>query len=273
MIAVMNIPAAAQNYAELGMMSGSGMVFMPTTSISPNAQFRVDISRIGLFLQGGHGLNLVSVSSGLSRSVEAYLKFTDEQSGFAQSTIAMNIGGKFTFPVLLPVIRKASLWGEFATSQSEDHSRLYPFKYSRAAVIVTPFTDIIRPSLLIGAAKPQGADADLMTGACLIVSPFHTTQFGFEYLHGYAGRSTDDVTMICNARLYSNVSIHAGPGYISRPAVSGWIWTIGLSLSSSDCDFHPMIVEHKSEYHLPSIEEIEKGSSGDKKESNEDNKQ
>ena len=267
------LPAASQNYAELGAMSGTGLFFMPTSSSSPNAQFRIDGSRLGLFEHGGRGVNLVSISSGLSRNVEAYLKFTNEQSGFAQSTVAMNVGGKFTVPVLLPVIKLVSLWGEFATSQSEDHSQLYPFKYSRSALIITPFTDVVRPSLLIGAAKPQDSGGDLMTGACLVLSPGHMTQFGLEYLHGYAGRGSDDVTLNGNVRLFSNISLHAGPGYVSRPAVSGWIWTIGLSLSSSDVDFHPVIVEQKNEYKLPSIEEIEKGTSGDKKDSNGENKQ
>jgi hypothetical protein len=273
MSTVMTIPAVAQNYAELGVMSGTGVVFMPTSSVSPNAQFRVDGSRIGLFQQGGHGLNLISISSGLSRFVEAYLNFTNEQSGYAQSTTAMNIGGKFTLPVIVPLIKLVSLWGEFATSQSEDHSQLYPLKYSRAAIIVTPFTNGIRPSILIGTAKPQNTGGDLMTGGSLVVSPNHTTQLGIEYLHGYAGDGTNDITLNGNVRLFSNISLHAGPGYVSRPTVSGWIWTIGLSLSSSDVDFHPVIVEHKSEYRLPSIEEIEKESSGDKKDSNGENKQ
>jgi hypothetical protein len=272
-IAVTSLPAVAQNYYELGVMSGTGMVFMPTSSISPNAQFRLDVSRLGLSQHGGHGLNLYSVSSGLSEYVEAYIKFTSEQSGYAQSTNSVDIGGKFTLPFIIPILKLVSVWGEYSTSQNEDHSQLSSPKCSRVALIVTPFANGVRPSVLIGTAKEQDAEETFMIGACVVVSPNHTTQFGIEYLHGYAGIGTNDVSANGNVRLFSNISLHAGPGYMSRPSISGWIWTIGLSLNSADIDFHPVFVEHKKEYKLPSIEEMEKGSFENKKDSSEEDKQ
>ena len=101
------------NYYELGMMSGSGVAFMPTSSNAPAAQFRLEIARIGLAKNSGQGLNLYSLSAGLSQFLEAFVKVTSEQTGTIQSMNITGVGGKFTIPVVFPVVKIVSLWGDF----------------------------------------------------------------------------------------------------------------------------------------------------------------
>ncbi len=249
--------AYGQNFMELGLMSGTGVVFMPTGLTSPNAQFRVDISRLGLTSKAGRGMNLVGASVGLSRFVEGYVRYSSEQSGLSQTTDAVGFGGKLTIPIVFPIVKIVSFWGEFSTSQSGDRSRFFPPSYARGAMIVTPFTNGVRPSFLIGVSRRGDESNSLMAGASVVLSPWHKVQFGAEYLHGYMGWHSDQAALNASIRAFSNICLHAGPGYLTRPGTSGWFWTAGLSFHTSDIDFHPVAEPVKQEYKLPTIEELE----------------
>jgi hypothetical protein len=247
------------NYYELGVMSGSGVAFMPTSSNAPAAQFRLEVARIGLAKNSGQGVNLYSLGAGLSQFLEAYVKVTSEQTGTVQSMNITGVGGKFTIPVVFPVVKIVSLWGESSVTQTDDFSQLYPANITRGAVIVTPFVNGLRPSLLLGATKRGDESLAPMVGGSLVVPASHDVQIGAEYLEGYTGKHSHHTMLIANVRAFSNISLHGGPGYCSTPSVTGLLWTFGVSLNTSDIDFQPVrTVAQKQEYKLPSIEDLEK---------------
>ncbi len=265
---------SAQNYYEQGMMSGSGVAFMPTSSNSPAAQFRLEIGRIGFAKQSGQGLNLYSLSAGLSPFLEAYVKVTSEQTGMIQSMSITGIGGKFTIPVVFPVVKIISLWGETSVTQTEDFGQLYPANISRGAVVVTPFTNGFRPSFLLGATKHGDEGVAPMAGGSLVVSASHSAQIGLEYLAGYTGKHSHHTMLVANVRAFSHISLHGGPGYWSTPNVSGLLWSLGISFNSTDIDFQPArSAELKQGYKLPSLDEIEKETPEDKGNSSEGKEQ
>jgi hypothetical protein len=258
-------------YTQLGMMSGSGLVFTPSTISSPAAQFRLQLGRISLGQDASRGVNVVALSAGLSSFLEGYLKYTGEQVGSVQSNGTIGIGAKFTIPYVFPVIRMISLWGESSTNPSDDHSFLYPSNISRGAVIITPAWNGYRPSLLVGATRRSDGTIEAMEGGSFVVTTSRSLQWGIEYLHGYNGTSTHHAMFSCVVRPFPYASINAGPGYVSSPLVSGWLWSVGISVNSSDINFKPVQERATNQYKLPTIEEMEKGTNEPNGESTKDN--
>jgi hypothetical protein len=257
LVVVASSIAAGQTYTEMGMMSGSGLAVTPTNIVSPPSEFRINLGRFGRANDAGLGYNLMTVSMGFSPILEAYARFTSEQAGNAQSFGAIGFGGKILVPVQLPVVRVVSIWGETSMSEMTDQGVLVSPRTSRFALLNTPvWSDLLRPTIILGAMKYDGEKAQLMAGGNLVISPTHTLQFGMEYIHSYSRAGSQHASVTGAYRVLPNLCIQAGPGYVSNGIYSGMMWAFGISLGTAAADFRPAPVVKKEDYVLPSIEDL-----------------
>ena len=261
MLTVLGVSAgAAQSFGELGMMSGTGLTLMPSTTIAPASQFRVQFGRISLMDGGGRGVNMFEFSGGLSQMIEGYFRMTDEQQDQLQSLAGFSAGGKITLPFALPVLRQVALWGESSTTDQLDNSEFNPVRISRAAFVCTPISDGFKPTILMGFTKKTDETSSYpYVAAGLLVSVSHSVELGGECLSGYSGIGSRDFVLSSSFRLLPFVSMQVSPGYTSVAAKSSWLVSAGLSFNTADIDFKPPIgVGNNQQFQLPSLEEIEK---------------
>lgn len=248
----------AQLFTDQGLLSGSGMTVIPTATVVPTAEFRLQYSRISYLMSGGNGVNVISLSSGFSSSLEGYMRVTGEQLGLSQSQLAYGFGGKLRIPALLPVVRRLALWMETTSSDQYYPSRIFPSDAFRTALTATIDSNGIHPTILVGMTRMENLIRPLV-GAGVTIAAGNHVQVSLELVHGYFGRKSAQAAATASMRIFPNLSLHASPGYLSTPNISTWTFSFGISCSTTDIDFHPVYEEVKGdEYILPSIEEMEK---------------
>ncbi|GEM_PF-1949711 len=248
----------AQFFTDQGLFSGSGLTVMPTATVVPAAEVRLQYSRVDYLKGGRRGLNVIGLSAGFSSSLEAYMRVSGEQVGGPQSLVAYGFGGKFRLPVLVPVVRRLALWAEATASDQYHPTALYPSDAFRAGVTATFDSNGIHPTILIGFTTLQDRTRPLV-GAGMTIAAGNHAQVGVEFVHGYLGLNSAQMASTASFRVFPNISLHASPGYLSMPGASTWTFSFGISCTTSDVDFHPVYEEKKeNEFILPSIEEIEK---------------
>jgi len=249
---------SAQEFTDQGMFSGSGLTIIPTATIAPPSEFRLQYSRMDLPERLHSGINIVSLSTGFSSNVEGYSRFTSEQAGTAVSQETYGFGLKLHVPVDVPVLRRLAFWVERTISDRSDPAALFPTDALRTGAIATLDSNGIRPTLFVGVSS-LNSHVDPLFGAGVTIAASHNAQIGFEAMNGYFGRKSFQVVATGSVRFFSNMSIQASPGYLSTPGVSSWTISLGISCSTTDIDFHQVFQEQKSdEITLPSIEDIEK---------------
>ena len=249
---------SAQEFTDQGMFSGSGLTIIPTATIAPPSEFRLQYSRMDLPERSHSGINIVSLSTGFSSSLEGYSRFTSEQAGTAVSQETYGFGLKLHVPVDVPVLRRLAFWVERTISDRSDPAALYPTDALRTGAIATLDSNGIRPTFFIGMSSLNSRIYPLV-GAGVTIAASHNAQIGFEAMNGYFGQKSYQVAATGSVRIFSNMSIHASPGYLSTPGVSSWTISLGISCATTDIDFHPIFLEQKGdEITLPSIEDIEK---------------
>src|SRR5437868_1924453 len=84
----------AQIMNDLGMMGGSGLVLTPTTAVTPESHFRLDVTRVSYFSAGAGSLNSYGMTNGLSPNMEITAKFQTAQSGDALAPSFIGLGAK-----------------------------------------------------------------------------------------------------------------------------------------------------------------------------------
>jgi hypothetical protein len=253
-----------QTFSSQGMLSGSGLIIIPTTVSAPPAEFRASFSRLSLLSRNTRGLNVWAINGGLSSHLELYTKLMGEQLGTFSSLISYGFGAKLHSPFEMPYINQYAIWIESVTSDQLQVGTLNPSKVFRGGLTASFGTDGIDPVILLGIAIVNKSTKPLIGGGVTIAAS-HTLQLGSEIVYGYASENSMHLLVNASTRIFSNICLTISPGYISSKNVSTWIFSAGISASSSDIDFHPVREERIDEFKLPSIEEMEKQSNEEKK--------
>lgn len=255
------LPAAAtaQTFTDQGLLSGSGMSILPTVSIVPPTEFRLQISRLGFLTGSNRGMNVIGLGIGLSTAIEAYVRVTGEQVGLNQSQIVYGLGGKIRVPLLLPVVRRAAIWGERTTSDQNLPANVFTPEALRGGILVTADSNGIHPTFLVGVTRIGDLTRPLV-GAGMTIAAGSSSQVSVELVHGYLGRKSFMAAGTFTHRPFRNIAFHVSPGYLTTPSASTWTLSLGFSLATADIDFHPADEALPSdEFILPSIEELERG--------------
>ncbi len=256
--------APAQTITDQGLLSGSGMSFLPTASLIPLTEFRVQTSRVSYLSGGRRGFNIFSVGVGMSTYIEGYARVTAEQTGVIQSQIAYAFGAKARIPVPFPMLRRAALWVERSSTELFLRGNLLTPEATRFGVLATSDSNGIHPTAIAGFTSINGLLRPLV-GAGVTIAVGNGSQATIEAMHGYLGRKSFVAAAGFSHRLFSNVSVNVSPGYMTLPGASTWMLSAGISLTTAAIDFHPATepIQDEPEFRLPTIEEMERGTASD----------
>ncbi len=265
LFAVVPIPAGAQVISEGGTLSGSGLAYLPTTGLVPVSQWRSNYARVDYTGAGLKGINVMSLSCGLSTHIEGYVKLTGEQLGTIASLTSYSFGVKAILPIELPVLEAVGLWFEEAVSDEIQQSQFFPADATRGGVTASMGGPAFRGVLLAG-VNSVGGKALFLSGAGVAWAPGSGTKLSAEVLNGYYDQSSFHAALSLAARVIPHVVLLASPGYIRTSAAETWSMSVGLSVSTADVDFRPSaLTARKGDFKLPSLEDIMKESSEEKK--------
>jgi len=260
--------SSAQLFTDQGMMSGSGLMILPTATIAPASEMQVQYSRLTFLQNNSPRANVLSLSCGFSSSLEGYARFTSEELRTISSQSAYSFGAKFRFPGSFPVLRRLALWGEstFSDMQPEGKPSLFPVGATRGGIVASLDSNGFRPSFFIGGSQINNSFSPLIGGG-ITIALGHRAQLGGEFLQGYFGKNTNQSILTGSVRIFSNVSLHISPGYFSADSFNGWMISGGFSLFTADVDYHQVndVSENKDDFRLPSIDELEKQMQEEKK--------
>ncbi len=254
--------AAAQHFNDQGMMSGTGVVFVPTTGIAPVAQFRVQLGRVEYLRKNLRGLNVFELNGGLSTNLEGYIKLYSEQTGTIVSATSFGIGGKFQMPFKLPLVEHLALWTESISSQKIDSAATFSQNILRGGISTGFRIGNFQPTLFAGIANVKNNFKPI--GGFGILLPLNTSvMIGGELFYNYFYRDDIHESITGIVRLLPNISLQVSSGYTSSAKLKSWIITAGISVSTADLDFTPKAPQ-QPQMLVPPIEEMEKLSSQEK---------
>ena len=258
--------AQTEEFTDHGMFSGSGLIVLPNATVIPSSEIRLQFSRINFLQYAGRSLNLLGVGCGLSSNLEGYLKISGEGACSTSNEVSYSFGGKLRLPILFPYVRHIGLWMESTNSDMDVQSSMFPVDAIRYGVVATFDSNGIHPTALLGMAKISD-EWSFLIGGGVTYAKSHNAQYAIEFIHGYLDPKSWQFNVSGSVRAFSNVSFTLSPGYITSRISSSWIVSLGVSVSTADIDFHPAVHEEetKENFVLPSIEEIEKQSSDEKK--------
>jgi hypothetical protein len=248
--------AYTQTYTELGAVSGSGLKILPSTSVAPTAQFRLNTSRIDFLHRGQRGMNIYELSAGFSPNLEGYLKFSTEEYNAISSIASVGFGAKFQLPFSLPVVDRSAIWGETIYSE-DDRSTVFPSAINRYGFMSSIEWQYSKAILLFGFSGESNLDRVLL-GTGYMIGLNRSLQVGAEILYGYVDNHSIHAFLAGTYRIVSNVSIQMSPGYLQSSSVTTFLFSAGISISTADIDFTPVNEPTIDEFHIPSFEEIEK---------------
>jgi len=253
------VPALAQSsFTDQGMFNGSGLTILPTATIAPPSEFRLQYSRLGIADRSSSGMNVIGLSTGFSSNVEGYSRFVGEQAGSSISQETYGFGLKVLAPFDVPIFRRVAVWVDRTISNRNDPTALFPTDAIRYGAIATLDSDGIRPTVMMGMSSFNGV-ANALEGAGLTIAASHYAQIGFEAVNGYFGEKSLQIIATGAFRIFSNVSVQLSPGYLSIPGFNSWTVAFGISCSTADIDFHPSFErKQEEEFIIPSIEDIQR---------------
>ena len=251
-------PASAQEFTDQGMFSGSGLTILPTATIAPPSEFRLQCSRLGITERSHSGMNVIALSTGFSSSVEGYSRFVGEQAGSSVTQETYGFGLKVRAPFDVPFFRRVACWVDRTISNRNDPAALYPTDALRYGAIATRDSNGIRPTLVLGMSSIENISNPL-AGAGVTIAVSHSAQLGFEAVDGYFGKKSFQFIATGSVRIFANVSALISPGYLSTPGFNSWTVSFGLTCSTADVDFHPVMEQkQEDEITVPSIEDIQR---------------
>jgi len=268
-IAIMAGVSNSQSFTDQGMLSGSGLSILPTATTAPAAEMRAQYSRVSFLSTSPERANIVGLTLGLSSSIETYLRMTSEELQTSAAHLSYSFGGKFRYPEPLPVLRRVALWMESTFSDMNDQKvpTIFPTSVNRAGLTASLDSNGFHPTLFFGGTQLRKIVTP-MAGAGFTLALGHGAQLGMEGMWGYLEKGSLQAALTGSVRIVSNISLHVTPGYLKTTSVNGWMLSAGISFSSADVDYHPVprADETGDEFHMPSIEELEKESQKEIKE-------
>jgi hypothetical protein len=258
------VNAPAQTYSDQGQTGTSGIFVLPTTTVSPRAQFRVYGGRVSFTRGATRGLNTFGISGGFSSHVEAFVSLSEEQSPMKGALASYAFGGKFLLPFSVPMTSQVALWIESVSSTGIRTGEPYPTNVLRTGASIVPFQNGFRPVLMLGMTIERHRVAGLF-GAGVTHAFSHEIQAAAEVVHGYAGHGSTQAVGNIAVKVLPYACLQVGAGYLAGTSGDGAILRMGLSVGTADVDFLPVIVERRTEFQLPTIEEIEQQSREEQK--------
>ena len=264
---LMTSPAAsAQAMNDLGMMGESGVVFTPTTGITPVSHFRLDLTRVNFLRSGAERLNSIGLSTGLSTNMEFTVKFQTLEPGTSLTPSVIGFGGKFALPFGLPLISQSAIWAEFISSGSVNFFSIIPSSINRGAFVFQPLLlRNINGHLILGLTGIDNTQRFLVgSNGSYIINGL--LKVGGEIQYNYYGNSDVQGSMLILLRAHPNVCVQLSPGYLRSPGVSSWMFSLGVSVSSTSIYFVMPEQPKQKGNEIPSIDELEKQIREEKKE-------
>jgi len=263
------VTASAQLFTDQGMMSGSGLSLLPTATTAPASEMQVQATRMSFLSTSPERANIVGLTFGLSTSLEGYFRITSQEIQTSTSEISYGFGGKFKIPGTVPILHRLALWGESTISDMGEQSipTIFPAQANRGGITASLDSNGFHPTLFFGGIQLDHIVTP-MAGAGFTLALGHSAQAGLEAMWGYLEQGSMQAAFSGSVRLYSNISLHIIPGYLTTTAAKGWMISAGISFSSTDIDYHQVRGDDndKDKFLLPSIDELEHQSTEGKKE-------
>jgi hypothetical protein len=264
MLSMYATEGGAQLFTDQGLMSGSGLMIMPTPATAPTAEFGIQTARVEFLRPGERGMNVIGFTGGFSSHMEGYVRVSGEQVGLPSSVISYGFGAKLRSPFTVPAVEHIALWLESGSTEQVKQRAMYPPNVFRAGITASFGTDGINPTALVGLSSVEGA-AGLLLGGGVTFAAGHEAQLGAEVVYGYTGTKSVHALVNSSLRVLPNISIHVVPGYVTSEVASTWLFSVGVSFTTTDIDYHPARVSNDDEFVVPSIEDIESQMQGEKK--------
>lgn len=265
-IIVMAATAMAQSsFTDLGISGGSGIVIVPTTSVAPSSQLRVNMGRVDFLRSGSKGYNVISVLGGFSTHLETFISMQSEQVGSVRSNISCGIGGKLLLPFRIPAVGTLAIYAETNSSPYSAGDGILPMNINRFCLIAGKPFGIVSPVIIAGAVSQEGARGYQPMAAIGGTIPLGSQfKLGVEGAYNHFGKREKQGMLTGMVRIFSNVSLQAGGGFIHSEPVSSWLFSAGLSFTTADLDLAPKQISPAKNI-VPSFEEMEKISDEEKK--------
>lgn len=255
----------SQNFTDQGVSSGSSIILLPTGSIAPASNFRVQFHHFTFFKN--HSFNSIDVTGGFSSHLELYVKYATEINGHVLPASVTGFGGKFQFPFEIPFIYRAAIWAEKINSAASDEMVLFPADMTRFGVVASVYTNAIEPTVFLGLNKIDKGTRFLgSVGSTYSISRDY--KLGLEFTYGYFGNHDYTSLLSLTSRIFSNIGLQVTGGYIAGTTVKSWTVSAGISLTTGVIDFSPR-KEQEIRQTVPSFDDIMKSLDENKEETKE----
>ncbi|MDI6804072.1 MAG: hypothetical protein QME58_09530, partial [Bacteroidota bacterium] len=245
--------------------STMSLILLPTGSVAPSSNFRVQYHHFTFF--NNHSFNSIDVTGGFSSHLELYLKYASEINGHVLPASVTGFGGKFQFPFEIPFIYRAAIWAEKINSTASDKLVLFPADMTRLGVVASVYTNAIEPTVFLGINKIDKGTRFLgSVGSTYSVN--RNYKLGLEFTYGYFGNHDFTSLLSLTSRIFSNLGLQVTGGYISGTSVKRWTVSAGISLTTGAIDFSPRR-EQETRQIVPSFDDIMKSIDENKEETKE----
>ena len=203
-------------------------------------------------------MNSFGMTSGLSSNMEFTAKFQSVLAGTSFSPSFVGFGGKIVLPFDLPLNSHFAVWAEIVSNTNENTVALFPSKITRCALVMQPgFLRQINGNILFGISDMDHTQRMVAGGnASRIIGEL--VKVGGEFLYNYYDVADQQASMLILVRTHSNVCVQLSPGYLHSPAVSSWMISLGLSVSTAGIEFIQSEKSKDKKDEIPSIDELEK---------------
>ena len=247
----------AQTIGAGGTMSGSGLLLLPAVAATPASQFRLHTSRVEYLRAQTGGMNVMELTTGLSSHLEAYVRLAAERSIPGRSVLAPGFGGKLILPFEVPLAGTVGLWADAHQPDGEERSPLFTARAVRTGLVVKPSGNGFQPAVVGGVAVIDG-ERHLLAGVAVATALDHDWQIGLEGAYGYLGKQTGVVAGTAHARVFPHVLLQMSAGAVTGAGALLPLLSLGVSVSTADIDFAPVVKTEGPEFRLPTIEEMER---------------
>ena len=255
----------AQPSTDLGMMGGSGITFTPTTAVTPESHFRLDMARVNLLRSGARGMNSFGLTSGLSPNMEFTAKFQSVQAGTALSPSFIGFGGKFLLPVYLPFESRTAIWVDFVSTPDNNNASFVPGAVYRGVLVVQPaLLRKLNGNILLGMTEADNAK-QFAAGFNASRTISEIVKLGGEFEYNYYGRHDLQESVLMLVRVHPNVCIQLSPGFLHSSVMSSWMFSAGVSFSTTNIELSTIDKVKEKTTDVPSFDDLEKQIHGEKK--------
>ena len=246
-----------QMFTDGGLGCGSGIVFMPTCSAAPPAEFRIQANHLlapGSAMRNGY--TVADLTGGLSPNLECFIRLGLVDPSSEQPNTPYAFGAKFLLPFEVPFFSKVAVWTETATNVQGRFATYSFADGARYALLFERNADLIVPGAMLGLTNIGGRIRPMIAAAGRAHFG-NALQVGVEALYGYQGGSDIGAFATATYQLLGHVGIKASAGEARMDGRSQSLFSLGLQLTSGMLGFEPGTVAHTDEL-VPSFDEINK---------------